>query len=344
MYRMNEINRSLHRFGGYEEESKVADLPKIPNDIILNIFHYLEIPTLGAAGSVCKTWETLQVSEHIWQEIYQSYLEDEVPANTQVISWKERVKTLHNWMIGNARITRDRRLEEVPAPQLLRQSRHASFYEVKKELNYYDDFIQNNVNSISIYENNQNLKCHIQIDPVYGAVKEIYNLNYHVVCSAHNQLTGVNSVLVVNKGGQEVKSALKVSTNELHQIKNNSHYLAILNDLGELLIFEDGASFELLHKIQAFDLPLSKYFGSLEFYKNWLAVSKGKELKIINLNNGQMISNILHGLENRVDISFNSELLQLVHRTGFFGDGEEKIIYDFQNAPSMKKQNDCIIQ
>lgn len=39
-------------FWGFEEESKLSDLPKIPNDVILNMFYYLDIQSLGAVGRV----------------------------------------------------------------------------------------------------------------------------------------------------------------------------------------------------------------------------------------------------------------------------------------------------
>lgn len=83
----------------------MSSINSFPNETLGDVFQYLAIPTLGTAARVSQKWNSVLQCESLWKRVFEMYLDD---ANfpPSVVTWKDKVKIVHNWLTDNATIVK----------------------------------------------------------------------------------------------------------------------------------------------------------------------------------------------------------------------------------------------
>lgn len=157
------------------------------------------------------------------------------------------------------------------------------------------------------------IKSKILVNLGTNLIHALHSSKNHIFCEIAGYNVTRYPIKSIHKQNKTISNLIKRSLTEIFQMAACDSQVAILDKLGTLHIFKESEEdLELTYKIEAFSLPdLSTIFGSLYFYHNWLLVSKENKLKIVNLKNGNVVTNIcltpqqkkLHQVSIRLDSS-----------------------------------------
>jgi len=74
----------------------------LPDDMLLQIFQYLDVESLGAVAAVSTDWERVQKMKAIWKQLCLQYISEDALCLPQASNLKERFKILNRLITGKA--------------------------------------------------------------------------------------------------------------------------------------------------------------------------------------------------------------------------------------------------
>ena len=134
----------------------------------------------------------------------------------------------------------------------------------------------------------------------------------YIICFCKSWLKGSEFILAVNK--QDPSRQIKIEANvELYSLESCGAYFAFLAKGGELHVYEDSfdAQIKLKRILRVVDEP-TPWPGSVQMYRNWVAVSKNEIFRVFDVRTGYEVS--LPVKEKGYEFRINAQKTNLAQR------------------------------
>lgn len=201
-----------------------------------------------------------------------------------------------------------------------------------------------------------------------GKIRELCSSKSYIICNQSVLAKNEHVVYAILKDSEQCsEKAIQILTNSGSsmnlQTSNDGTYIALSHEVRALnvvniQIYKDEQSdIKLIHSIDPFcffnsELKTFNFSGTLKLYQNWLLANYQGELIILNILSGQLLSQINHNEQGRLDLAFSASALCLRSTTNGVHVSTERryyenynyIIYDFGRISPPTLDITCAIQ